>query len=656
MRQYGIGNRAGHVLAVVAVLFGTGRAVAQLTRADEGGDPIEVVPLSLHGQDDGGVAAPGPDMVFCQLYGLQQYGRLGDIVGLAQATTSWNIGGRDLIWFQNPDNRHPFIVSNLYRLKNDRFEQIGMSHVKHGFFALGDSQCGGTCHYEPGHGVGDWLGQGCTDTYSSSLNATQSGLGPRYEMNAWTGGWTYAGSHMSSGHSHNAIQHRLQVRDSDLNPAQNAGALYYSEGYYLTIDDQNPMNNGAWKQVTINSGSPGGNWSFGMSGSGTQPTRGFAVDAWSGARQTTLAQQVPVVRFSSPDGRCVLYAKATELGGNQWHYEYALLNVDMNRKGGSFSIPVPSGTTVTNVGFSAVASHDEPYSNTPWTSTVSSSAVTWSTTNNPLRWATLYNFRFDADAPPGDVVATLGLYEPGTPSSVTGVTTGPLVTVPIADPQADPSGMVKTRFVSVVVPATPSTTAAGASTALRVTLTNLHEVNPPYSGGSAADFSSFEGQFRWVGPPTQYQESASSSETFYASALQCTPHYRDWSTVGLLHITGQGVLPSSVYTIENYAPTCMGNEGTCPDVSEPLELVTGRWGDIVAPYSPPSPTIQPDIADIAALVDKFKNVLGAPIKAQAVIAGNDPDLSQDVDFTQISACVDAFKGLPYPFSGPAICP
>jgi hypothetical protein len=57
-------------------------------------------------------------------------------------------------------------------------------------------------------------------------------------------------------------------------------------------------------------------------------------------------------------------------------------------------------------------------------------------------------------------------------------------------------------------------------------------------------------------------------------------------------------------------------------------------------------------------VNKFKSLLGAPIKAQALLAGDANgviDPAPDVDFDQISACVDAFKGQPYPYTI-ATCP
>jgi hypothetical protein len=381
----------------------------------------------------------GCDMAFCQLYGfyMPSGSREGDVVGLSVATTSWGVGTADCIWLNIPDEEHPFIVMNMYRLKDDRFEQIGMSHIKHGFYALGSHQCGGPpCTFEPGHGPGDWLGQNCTDTYGAGLNAVQSGMGPKYGVNPWTGYWYYPGSHMQGGHSHDNVQHRLQVHDADLDSAQNPGATYYGEGFYVMLDDVNVMNSASWKPVTV-SGTPGGHWSFGMSGSGTFANVGFAIDAWTGATQTMIAEELPVKEFQSPDGRSVLAAKATDLGGGMWHYEYALLNIDMDRQVGSFSVPIAPGMTVTNVGFHAVEHHGEPFNtadpdavpinNAPWVPSISSNAVTWSTATNPLRWSMLYNFRFDANAPPDDATVTLGLFRTGSTSALNAQSVGPVV-------------------------------------------------------------------------------------------------------------------------------------------------------------------------------------------------------------------------------------
>lgn len=212
----------------------------------------------------------------------------------------------------------------------------------------------------------------------------------------------------------------------------------------------------------------------------------------------------------------------------------------------------------------------------------------------------------------------------------------------------EPSPTSKSRFLSFV----PGN--AGTSTAIRVKLTSLHHPVPPYTGGIATDFSAMEGQYRWVGPPQQFQEASSSTETFLASALQCTPYYQDWGTVGLLHVTGSVIVPSSSYEVQLIDSTC-GTELES-HFSSALEVPTSRWSDVELPFNPPSQTAQPDLADVAALVNKFKSAPGALIKARALLAGDDvfgnfsnSTMSVDYSFSHIAACVNAFRGMPYPY-------
>lgn len=220
-----------------------------------------------------------------------------------------------------------------------------------------------------------------------------------------------------------------------------------------------------------------------------------------------------------------------------------------------------------------------------------------------------------------------------------------------ATPIAEAPAYPKSRFISFEVPASAGT---ATETALRVDLDSLHHVVPPYTAGLSTPFTAFEGEVRWVGPPVQYVESTSLGIPFRASKLQCEPHYQDWSTVGLLHVTGSAIVPSSSYRVSNLAASCQGSESNCTAVSSPLTITTARWADIVAPFNPPDGSVQPDAADISALVDKFKSAPGAPIKARTMLMVDDIfgefDLTPDVGFQHISACVNAFRGLPYPLS------
>lgn len=222
-------------------------------------------------------------------------------------------------------------------------------------------------------------------------------------------------------------------------------------------------------------------------------------------------------------------------------------------------------------------------------------------------------------------------------------------------PQVVPDTANKSRFISFDIPS-PATAGVGDS-AIRIDLTQLHFVVPPYPGGGFPVFlTAFYGLDVYAGPPQLFVESATSETPLWVSFAQCTPHYQDWSTVGTLHVTGPMIMPSSTYTVDHLGSACMGSEQTCTAFSPGPEIRTTRWGDVATPFNPPSSTVQPDVADIGALVDKFRNAPGAIGKARALLAGVPGNawgeitaevLSVDFGFSHISACVDAFRGSPY---------
>ena len=467
----------------------------------------------------------GPDITLCQVYGLSSFGRVGTYPngtsGLALATTSWNIGTVNAKWEQSPDSDHPPIGMDLFRLRSyiengvslQRFEQIGQSWLKHGFFALSNEQCG--AHPWAGqNGVPAWTGQcqgtngtslgvGCTDTYSSGLNAQQSNLGPRFEVNPWTGMWHYDNSMFElGGPSNTGIRRRLQVRDQDLIPPQGQGYSLFAQAYYVAADDVDVMNSAGWKSVGTYQWT-GSAWTFNLSAETVDEVSGFAYDAWGGARKTMVAQQLPIVEHwtatnqgiqASPDGRAVILSKVFNLNNGKYRYEFAVFNIDMDRQIQSFKVPVSEQVNVTNVGFSIVLNHDEPntYSfltgpnqrfigppvnNAPWTNTRTSNAVEWATTPhpagnppygsgtaaNPIRWGTMANFWFDADQPPTDGLVDLGMYKPGPVNSVSGVTNVP---TPVQAPvcclgDADASGSVSFSDVTSVLANLGNTYAPG---------------------------------------------------------------------------------------------------------------------------------------------------------------------------------------------------
>ena len=125
----------------------------------------------------------------------------------------------------------PVIAQNMYRLKNDRFEQVGQSWLKHGFTALTQDICDCGCNGEGG----SVLGVGCSDPYCCGLNGSQGGLGPRFEVNPSKGEYLYPFT--AKDQTGDSIYKRLQVKISDLDPALDGGGQYFVEGHYVTPDD-----------------------------------------------------------------------------------------------------------------------------------------------------------------------------------------------------------------------------------------------------------------------------------------------------------------------------------------------------------------------------------------------------------------------------------
>lgn len=386
-------------------------------------------------------SVPGPDVIVGDLSGLAQFGSsAGTQVGLAVGTDSCNFGTVDLDWFALPDNDHPVIPQNLYRMSggannDERFEQIGQSSVKHAFTALTNNICSLGCN-----GVGGThLGSGCSDPYSASLNAGPN-LGSRAWINPFTGfyprgdsGATNPNNH--TGHTHLGPSHRILTEISDLNTTLNPGATYYAESQYVTPHEYvwcqshagqcNMNNNVSYRRYTVTgTGSP-----FSFSPAAATVRQKSAVSAWPGATF------VDVIPDAANDGVGMVAYKVTNPSAGVWHYEYAVYNQNMDRAIQSFGVPIGSGAILSNIGFHAPpqqpgwtfdgTANNVGFSNTPWTQTQDASSMTWSSETlaqnanaNAIRWGTMYNFRFDSNRPPQSVNATVGFFKTGNPITV----------------------------------------------------------------------------------------------------------------------------------------------------------------------------------------------------------------------------------------------
>ena len=346
----------------------------------------------------------GPDVVcWIAADGHAFYGSSDGIGGYATGTTSCNYGDSPAAWYGGTTET-PLIAQNAYRLYQGRFEQIGMSWLKHSFCALSQGGCGECQDTDC-----DTLGIGCADTYGAGLNA--NGTGPRSVVNASTGDYPYPFGINNSGPA--AIRGNLQIRDVDMEPALNQGARYFIEAQYVCPDEAEwgtQFNNCSWREVLV-----GGVGS--MTNLGSTNVEQAAIKAWAQIDPDVAETEHMIAN----DGLIILSAKATDLGNGYHRYQYACYNQNSDRSIGRFLVPLPEGGSVQNIGFHDVDYHSgEVIDGTDWSADVTDSYIEWSTDSyeqnefaNAIRWGSMYNFQMDVSAQPMDGSVKLGLFKPG---------------------------------------------------------------------------------------------------------------------------------------------------------------------------------------------------------------------------------------------------
>jgi len=369
-------------------------------------------------QDPNMCDEPGdyPDLTVGSLDSVAHWGVVGDIFAYSIGASTCNLGTCWANWFANTE-QHPVFTENLYRLKDGRFEQIGMSWATHRFFALSQTICEQGCLPTNGQ----HLGVNCTTSNSANITGGQQYKGPRSEINASSGVFIFPFT--GQGETGNNVFRRLQVHQQDLEPGPNPGAQYFIEGQNVTNDDATAgtlHNNASWREVMV---APS---TLNLLMTGPTEQEQPAIAAWAALDSEVMLETVDVAH----EGRFFVGSRATPLGGGIWHYEYAIHNLNSHRSAMSVEIAIPDAADISNIGFHDVDYHSgEIYDGTDWSATVETgggaSVVRWFTESfdvnpnaNALRWGTLYNFRFDADSPPLTGEFALGLFRPGSPDQL----------------------------------------------------------------------------------------------------------------------------------------------------------------------------------------------------------------------------------------------
>ncbi len=352
---------------------------------------------------------PGLDGRLTAVDDLTYYGRRGAAhpngeVGMAMLNEMCNPGSVTIPWYAAMQSNHPKFGFLIARESGGRMVQISdWSYCKHAFTSTnyGGSGCGGSCQNPS---TGSVMGISCFDTYGSGNNADRTWLGPPQEIDPWLGTWNPVGSYFDVGDPQTGIgpadgvrslntsgfdnvKNRVTVREQDLLVA---GARYFY-GIHLIHQGEAVGNRGDnLASRGFNPSYGGGSWSFANNATGQ--SYGSILGNWTNATLETGGN-------GSDDGRYAVAVVVTPLGGGQYHYEYAVHNVDANRGAASFRVPILASGTAGNFGFRDI--DGDPLND--WTATRVGNELVWSATpNNPQNWNTLYNFWFDCDVPPGN--------------------------------------------------------------------------------------------------------------------------------------------------------------------------------------------------------------------------------------------------------------
>ncbi len=343
----------------------------------------------------------GPDVIVGDIYDIRKWGTVGSQSSWSFGTESCNIGDVEAEWFANT-NKHPVIGQSVFRYKDGRFELIGMGWLKHSFCAIDLTLCDPCVDL---FGC-DYLSVGCSDPYSAGLNGSQGGLGPRYQVNASTGVFPYPPANPSYSGS---LARRTILNHSDINPAQNPGALFYVESQYVTQDDTaagNNMNNTSYRRIQVSASNV---ISF-VPGQGTE-REVPAIAAWP-----NIDPNAQVSTYDIPnDGRLYIGSSYRDNGNGTWDYNYTIYNLNSHECVRRFEIVIPNGVNTSNYYFRDTEYHSgETVNNTDWTFSTLANGIQWETqpasqnaNANAIRWSTSASFGFTADTEPENGLAWL---------------------------------------------------------------------------------------------------------------------------------------------------------------------------------------------------------------------------------------------------------
>lgn len=308
------------------------------------------------------------------------------------------------------NDQHPYLIWNMYRINSDgQIDQIGRSGVKHAFLTINSG-----CDDHPGDS--HILGRGCGDTYGTFNNDSGNDLGPRAELIPATGEWGRCGSiydpncdgSSSDFAGYDDFTHRMTVRESLIDPGENAGATYLFESWYIVREDVDIYNTMQTRPVSFSWS--GSFWNI-DDGSSSQLQLGSAIDRW--VDPASASPDETNTEIDRPEGHIKVAAKTANLGGGLYRFDYAVMNFDFgipDTQGSepnlqvksndglvSFTVPFGTGANITNLTFS----DGDTDAMNDWSTSMDASSVTWTAPlDASLNWGSMMSFSLTADLAP----------------------------------------------------------------------------------------------------------------------------------------------------------------------------------------------------------------------------------------------------------------
>ncbi len=361
-----------------------------------------------------GAALTSPDLICSSIDSATSFGVVDGKSAYSFGTTLCNVSDVEISW-DATSNKHPVISQTLYRLDNGQIQQIGIGFVRHTTIPLASNACNLGCT-PAGFNA---LGAGCSTASSSATNGSQGLMGPRTEINAFTG--DFPSPFTSINQVGNAIYKRLQV---DLDDISNPNALYFIETQVITSDETDPSardNNASYRQVLFAPGTA--NASLVGPTYPEQPAIFAMRDHANGIGMPDLAVLI-TPKHIPDDGLIHIGSRATPLDDDTWRYDYAVHDQNTERGIESILIPIGFNRLVTDRTFSDVDYHDdldELIDPTDWAQGPNNGEVQWHTVetyeSNPLgnaiRWGTAYSFSFVSPYGPVNKAMQVEFFAPG---------------------------------------------------------------------------------------------------------------------------------------------------------------------------------------------------------------------------------------------------